>query len=211
VTAARSIGIFGGTFNPPHTGHCICAQEAVVQLGLDKVLLVPAGHAPHRDLDKTADDPGAEHRYALTAAATAGTPHLDVSRVEIDRSGPSYAVDTLSELHANAPEAELTFIVGADMALTFPAWREPGRILELASLAVANRGGTERDVVRETLAQVPGASERVRFFDIPRIDISSTLVRRRVAAGQPIRFLVPDAVADYIAEHNLYRKVPTHA
>ena len=194
------IGILGGTFNPPHIGHLICAQEAWLQLGLDQVLLIPAARPPHKDVE---DEPGAEHRLELCRRAVAGDPRLEVSAVEIDRPGLSYTVDTLEELHTQAPDSELFLIVGGDVAAGLPGWHEPERVLSLARLAVAKRRGTSRDAVDQALAGLPGG-DRAEFFRMPRVGISSTLVRRRVRAGQPIRYLVPDAVSQYIEEHRLY-------
>jgi len=195
------IGLLGGTFNPPHIGHLVCAQDARAQLELDRVLLLPVHAPPHKEV---ADDPGVEHRVALCLAAVGGDDRLGVSRAEADVEGRSYTVDTLSRLHDQCPEDQLTFIVGGDMAHSLPEWREPEAILALAELGVAERDGVEREVVLERLSGVRGARGRVRFFDMPRISVSSTLIRRRVAAGEPIRYLVPDAVADYIARERLY-------
>jgi nicotinate-nucleotide adenylyltransferase len=195
------IGLLGGTFNPPHLGHLVCAQDAWAQLGLDRVLLVPVHAPPHKSI---AGDPGVEHRVALCAAAAGHDERLSVSRVEADVEGPSYTVDTLRRLHDQSPEDQLTFIVGGDMAHSLPQWREPEAIVALAELGVAERSGVRREDIRERLGRIPGAIERVHFFDMPRIDVSSTLIRRRVAAGEPVRYLVPDAVADYIARKRLY-------
>ena len=196
------IGLLGGTFNPPHLGHLVCAQDAWAQLGLDRVLLLPVHTPPHKEAD---GDPGVEHRVALCEAAVAGDERLGVSRAEADAPGRSFTVDTLSRLHDARPEDQLTFIVGGDMAASLPQWREPEAILELCSLGVAAREGVGREQVLERLdRELPGASGHVRFFDMPRIDISSTLIRRRVAAGQPVRYLVPEAVAGYIEREGLY-------
>ncbi len=196
------IGLLGGTFNPPHVAHLVCAQEAWVQLGLDRVLLLPVHTPPHKQAD---GDPGVEHRVALCEAAVAGDERLGVSRAEADVPGRSYTVDTLNRLHEARPEDQLTFIVGGDMAASLPTGREPEAILELSSLGFAAREGVGREHVLERLdRELPGAAGRIQFFDMPRIDISSTLVRRRVAAGQPVRYLVPDAVAGYIQREGLY-------
>jgi nicotinate-nucleotide adenylyltransferase len=196
------LGILGGTFNPPHLGHLVCAQEAHAQLGLDRVLWIPARVPPHKEV---AADPGPEARHELCRLATAGDERFAVERIELERPGRSYTVDTLRALHDRAPEDDLTFIVGGDMARTLPSWREPEVVLELATLGVAERAGAARDDVLGELRALPGARERIRFFDMPRIDVSSSLVRERVAAGRPIRYLVPDAVAGAIAEHGWYR------
>jgi nicotinate-nucleotide adenylyltransferase len=197
------LGIFGGTFNPPHIGHLVCAQEAHRQLGLDRVVLMPAGLPPHKAV---AADPGAEARLELCRLAIGGDERFAVSRLELDRAGRSYTVDTLKALHDESPQDDLTFIVGGDMARSLPTWREPEAVLELATLAVAERAGSEREEIRGELRGLRGASaERVRFFDMPRIDVSSSLVRERVATGRPIRYLVPDAVAGAIAQNGWYR------
>jgi nicotinate-nucleotide adenylyltransferase len=194
------VGILGGTFNPPHVGHLLCAQEARYALLLDEVWLMPANVPPHKEIA----DPGAAHRFEMCRLASEEEEWLGVSRIELDRGGPSYTVDTLREINAQAPGDELTFIVGGDMAATLPQWREPQEILALATVAVAEREGVERAVLREGLARL-GSAERVTFLDIPRVDVSSSMVRERVRDGRPIRHLVPDAVAAYIAEHGLYR------
>jgi nicotinate-nucleotide adenylyltransferase len=193
------VGLLGGTFNPPHIGHLVCAQQAIAQLGLECVLLVPVHEPPHKGVEA---DPGVEHRVELCRRAVAAEDRMEVSRVDADVPGPSFTVDTLRRLHEDRPGDELTFIVGGDMALSLPSWREPEAILELAELGVAEREGVRRADVAERLAGLP---DRVRFFDMPRLDISSSLVRRLVAAGRPIRYLVPDGVAAYIERVGLYR------
>ena len=195
------IGLLGGTFNPPHLGHLVCAQFALDGLGLDRVLLIPVHTPPHKE---AVCDPGVSHRLALCEAAAAGDDRLEVSRAEADVPGRSYTVDTLNRLHEQRPEDHLTFIVGGDMAHSLPAWREPEGILSLAEIGVAGREDLDEDAIRRSLRELAGAENRVRFFDMPRIDISSTLIRRRVAAGLPVRYLVPATVAAYIQREGLY-------
>ena len=195
------IGILGGTFNPPHLGHLAIAQEAHAQLGLDKVVLMPVFAPPHKALD---DDPGPEARYELCHLAVAKDERFAVSRLEIDRGGPSYTVDTLRTIHAGSPGDDLTFIVGGDVAQGLPSWREPEAILELATVAVAEREGIRRQDIAERVSALPGAG-RLVFFDFPRMDISSSQVRRRVREGRPIRYLVPDDVARVIGARGYYR------
>jgi len=195
------VGLLGGTFNPPHIGHLVCAQEAFIQLELDRVILVPVYSPPHKEAER---DPGVDHRVELCRRAVAGDERFEVSRVEADVPGRSFTVDTLKRLHESSPEDDLTFIVGGDMAHALPTWHEPEAVLSLATLGVAERDGVGRTDITEALAGLAGA-ERIRFFDMPRLDISSSLIRRRVAAGQPIRYLVPDAVAAYIDSARLYR------
>ncbi|MET0816757.1 MAG: nicotinate-nucleotide adenylyltransferase [Solirubrobacteraceae bacterium] len=199
------LGLLGGTFNPPHIGHLVCAQEALLAFGLERVLLVPAGVPPHKQVE---DDPGPEQRVAMCEAAVAGDERFAVSRADVDRDGPAYTVELLRALRAASPGDELHFIVGGDMAHSLPTWREPEEVLSLARLAVAEREGVARDDIAERLAGLRGAAERVAFFAMPRIDVSSSLIRRRVAAGLPVRYLVPDAVADHIGRHGLYAAYP---
>jgi nicotinate-nucleotide adenylyltransferase len=195
------VGILGGTFNPPHIGHLVCAQEARAQLGLDRVLLMPVHTAPHKEV---ADDPGPEARLALCRAASAADDELEVSTLEIERGGPSYTVDTLRALHGSREGDELTFIVGGDMASSLPSWREPEAVLELARVAVAEREEHRRQEIAERVGALRGAEQRVVFFTMPRLDISSSDIRRRVAQGHPVRWLVPAGVAEEIEHRGLY-------
>ena len=200
-----SLGILGGTFNPPHVAHLVCARAALEQLGLDRVALVPVAAPPHKPLP---DDPGPEVRLELCRRAAAGEERLEVSDIEVRRGGPSYTVATLEEIHARRPEDELTFIAGGDMAASLPEWREPERVLELARFAVAEREGAEREEIERRTAGLADR-ERIVFFDMPRLDVSSSEVRARVAAGRPIDELVSPAVAAYIYERGLYRTAVT--
>jgi nicotinate-nucleotide adenylyltransferase len=194
------VGILGGAFNPPHLGHLVCAQEARTQLELDRVVLVPVGVAPHRVLE---DDPGPEVRLELAELAVEGDPDMTVSRVELDRPGPSYTADTLAVLRDAAPAEELTLILGGDQAAALPDWHEPERVLGLAQVAAVERVDWAREKIVRSLAGLAGA-ERLRFVNMPLIEISSSDLRRRAAAGLPLRYLVPDRVAGLIAERGLY-------
>jgi len=194
------VGILGGTFNPPHLGHLICAQEAYVRLSLDRVILMPAGEPPHKPLR---EDPGPHHRLELCRRAVTGDERFEVSDLEVLREGPSYTVDTLSELHAREPDSELFLIVGGDVAAGLPTWREPERVLALATLAIAGRRGTSRRAVQAALAGLRGG-ERAEFFRMPAIGVSSTEIRDRVRSGEPLTYFVPEQVAGYIDEHRLY-------
>ncbi len=196
------VGLLGGTFNPPHNGHLLCAQSAAIAMSLDEVRLIPARVPPHKAVP---EDPGVEVRLELCRRAAGPDPLMGVSRVEADRPGPSYTADTLRALHDAEPEHELTFIVGADMALSLKAWREPETVLSLARLAVAERDGVARKEILGALEGLPGVPERVGFFDMPRFDVSSTMIRNRAGAGVPIRHLVPDGVAEYVESRGLYR------
>ena len=195
------VGILGGTFNPPHLGHLVCGQEAYVELGLDLVLLIPALIPPHKPIE---DEPGAEHRLELCRLSIRSDHRFTASDLELLRTGPSYTVDTLSELHSRVSDNELFLIVGGDVAAGLPKWHRPHDVLSLATLAVAKRRGTPKATVEDALERLPGG-ERAHFFTMPRIGVSSTMIRRRVRVGQPVRYLVPDAVEQYIGQHRLYR------
>lgn len=198
------LGVLGGTFNPPHLAHLLCASEAADQLGLNRVLLVPAHEPPHKEVP---DDPGPEIRAALCDLAVAGDDRLEVSRIELERGGRSYTVDTLRALGEAHPGAQLTFIVGGDMALSLPTWFEPAELLRLARLAVAERSGVARqDIVERLTSELGEVQDRIDFFVMPRLDLSSSELRRRVADGRPIRYLVPEPVGARIAELGLYRR-----
>jgi nicotinate-nucleotide adenylyltransferase len=194
-------------FNPPHLGHLVCAQEAHHQLGLDAVLFMPVAVPPHKE---ATEDPGAEHRFELCRLAVRDDERFAVSALEIERGGPSYTVDTLGALRERHPEDELIFIAGGDMAASLPTWREPERVLELADFAVAERRGAVREDVIERWRALGSAVRREpHFLDMPRVDVSSSEIRRRVREGRPIRYLVPDAVAGYIEARGLYRSAVT--
>jgi nicotinate-nucleotide adenylyltransferase len=196
-----AVGILGGTFNPPHLAHLVCASEARAQLALERVVLIPTGVPPHKPMEQ---EPGAAHRLEMCRLAADGhRDWLTVSSIEVDRGGPSYTADTLREIHASQPGDELTFIVGGDMAWSLPSWREPEAILGLASVAVAERAGARREEVRTRLDAMAGAA-RITYIDVPRLDISSSALRRRVREGRPLDYLVPDPVADYIEQRRLY-------
>jgi len=191
-------------FNPPHIGHLALARAAAEQLGLGRVLLTPVLVPPHKPAKW---DPGANHRLAMCRLAIDEDPLLEVCTLELERPGPSYTVDTLRSIHDSNPDAELTLIVGADMARTLASWRSPRKILSLARVAVAEREGSTRHEVSAALAHLDG-SARVAFVDMAPLDISSSLVRRRLTAGEPIDGLVGAEVAGYIAEHELYGRRP---
>jgi nicotinate-nucleotide adenylyltransferase len=199
------IGILGGTFNPPHLGHLVCAQEAYVQLQLDEVLLIPTHMPPHKVL---CEDPGPNHRLELCRLAVGGDERFAVSDMEVRRDGPSYTVDTLEELQATVQDSDLYLILGGDIATGLPQWREPERVLSLSTLAVVDREGTPRAAIEAALDHLSGG-ECVNFFTMPQIAISSTLVRRRLQARQPVRYLVADEVIDYIERHQLYGTAPS--
>lgn len=199
----KRIGVMGGTFDPPHLGHLIMAEEAAVELRLERVLFAPAGMQPFKLGEPVTP---AEHRVRMVELAIGGNPCFALTRADVERPGPSYTVHLLEIIQRQlGREAELFFILGADSLADLPSWREPSRILELARVVAAPRRGA---AVRELSA--PNISparlrDRVIYLDAPVVDVSSTELRDRVREGRPIRYLVPDAVEQYIREHSLYR------
>lgn len=190
-----NIGLFGGTFDPPHTGHLIVAQDALSALGLDAIAFVPAANPPHKR--DTVISP-AELRTRMLELALAGDGRFGIERLELERPGPSYTIDTLRELATRQPEVRWTLLIGADLYAEFRTWRDPAGIRRLARVAVLARPGGHG---MQDPASLAAADLRV---DVTRIDISATDVRRRVAAGLPIRYLVPAAVEKFISEQRLY-------
>lgn len=197
--AAVRLGVLGGTFDPPHTGHLVLAEQAREQLTLDRVLWVPAGD-PWRK--STVEVSPAEDRCAMVRLAIEENPTFELCTLEVDRSGPSYSVDTFSRLAETYRGGELFFILGLDSLRDLPAWREPQRLLELTWLAVAPRAG-ERLTEAELEGLLPGLAERVVWVEMPRIDISATELRRQAAGGHSLRYQVPAPVEAYIREHRL--------
>lgn len=197
----RAVGVLGGAFNPPHVGHLVLAQEAIWELGLDEMILVPTGEAPHKRIEP---EPGAELRLALAEAAVERFGGVRVSDVEVAREGASYAYRTLELLADELPGSELTFVMGADAAAGLESWRRPERVLELARPAVAGRPDVDSAAVDDVFVRL-GAGE-VRTISMPEIGVSSTMIRERVAEGRPVRWLVPPAVAEMIVERGLYRE-----
>jgi len=195
------VGVLGGTFDPIHNGHLIAAEEVRAQLKLDRVVFVPAGLPPHK-LTEHVSSVG--HRLAMVQLAIAGNPYFTVSRVDIDRFGPCYTVDTIRLLRDEwGADVELYFIVGSDSLADLPTWHKPDRLIKLCRLAVVERPGYRVDV-EELERMLPGIASRVHFINSPQIDISSTDIQRRVREGLPIKYQVPEAVEDYIYEHALY-------
>lgn len=178
----------------------MCAQEALAQLELDHVELIPFREPPHRALP---DDVGADVRFEMCELAVADDGRFEVSRIELDRPGPSYTADTLAEIRERHPERTSVLILGGDQAAALPGWHEPERVLALATVAAAERTEWPRERIAEEVAGLAGA-ERILYFDMPRMDVSSSMVRDRAARGEPIRYLVSDKVADYIGTNNLY-------
>lgn len=188
----RRIGVMGGTFDPIHHGHLVAASEVAQSFDLDEVMFVPTG----RPWQKAEVSPS-EHRYLMTVIATASNPRFRVSRVDIDREGPTYTVDTLRDLRGQFPEADLFFISGADAVTQIFDWKDVDQLWELAHFIAVTRPGHEL-----SLSGLSG--EHVSLLEVPALAISSTDCRSRVARGYPVWYLVPDGVVQYIAKHDLY-------
>jgi nicotinate-nucleotide adenylyltransferase len=187
----------GGTFDPIHHGHLVAASEVQAWFDLDEVVFVPTGEPWQKSHREVAP---AEHRYLMTVIATASNPRFTTSRVDIDRGGPTFTIDTLRDLTAQLPDTDLFFITGADALAEIFTWRDAGELFELACFVGCTRPGYEMSP--GTLEGIP--SDRVTIIEIPALAISSTECRDRRAKGEPIWYLVPDGVVQYIAKHNLY-------
>lgn len=194
------LGVIGGTFDPIHLAHLIVAEEARTRFALDKVIFVPAGQPPHKPKHPVSE---AVHRYAMAVLATACNPAFDVSRIEIEREGLSYSVDTIRSLKkAYGSDTEIRFIIGADEALDLPNWHEAESLPALARFVVAPRPGTD---LAELKCRLPSRFyDALDFLPMPTIDISATNLRARVAAGESIKYLVPELVEAYIRKQRLY-------
>ena len=196
-------GVFGGTFDPIHYAHLAVAEAAREAFGLRRILFIPVAQPPHKP-----DRPitSAEDRFAMVEVAIAGNDRFEISRVELDRGGPSYTAETLASLHAADGDERLALILSAESFAELPTWHEPERILELAeTIVVAPRYGYE-EVDEGFLARhFPSSAGRAVFLDGPRIRMSASEVRERAASGRSVRYLVPDAVAAYIGDHGLYQ------
>lgn len=195
------VGVMGGTFDPIHHGHLVAASEVQGWFDLDEVIFVPTGQ-PWQKSHREVSPP--EHRYLMTVIATAANPRFTVSRVDIDRGGPTYTMDTLRDVAAARPGADLFFITGADALTDIFSWRDADELFELAHFVGCTRPGSEMDPA--TLSAIP--SERVTMLEVPALAISSTDCRQRQAEGQPIWYLVPDGVVQYITKHGLYPAEP---
>lgn len=194
------IGVLGGTFDPPHIGHLVIADQACDQLQLDQVWFAPAGDPPHKGDQVTP----IAHRVAMLQLAMQDNPCFALCRVDVERPGPHFSFELMEILNRQYPTYAWHFILGADSFIEMPKWRSPERLFRVARLAVARRPGVpvEADQVERAL---PGILQRVDWVDTPLLDISSTDLRQRVRAGRSLRYVVPEAVACYIQQHQLYR------
>lgn len=197
----KRMGIMGGTFDPIHYGHLAAAEEAWAKLSLDQVVFVVANIPPHKIGEEITP---AKHRYAMVELAIASNPHFFISRVDLDRPGPSYSVDTVRLLKQGwGPDSEIFFIMGMDSLMEIDAWHEPDQLIRLCRLVAVERPGFQPDL--EALeAKVPGIAARTVMIDMPAVDISSSDLRRRVREGLPIKYQVPPEVEEYIHGHGLY-------
>ena len=193
VTRTPRIGVMGGTFDPIHNGHLVAASEVAQNFDLDEVIFVPTGQPWQKDVVSPS-----EHRYLMTVIATASNPRFTVSRVDIDRAGPTYTIDTLRELKNQRPDAELFFITGADALAQILSWRDHDELWDLAHFVAVSRPG-------HVLSTAGLPSDDVSQLEIPALAISSTDCRDRVEHGNPVWYLGPDGVVQYIAKHHLYR------
>jgi nicotinate-nucleotide adenylyltransferase len=194
-------GLFGGTFNPLHNAHLLVAEKALSQFGLREVIFVPCGIPPHKEV---ADGVNKEDRYEMVRRAIAGRPRFSVSRIEIDRAGPSYTIDTIRAMKGEHPEG-LCFIVGADLLSQIETWKEPEALLASVPFIVAPRAGVDMRI----FSAPPFDRAEIHFLDMEEVDLSSTWVREAVREGRGYESYVPPAVADYIKEHGLYRELTT--
>ncbi len=203
----RRIGVMGGTFDPIHYGHLVAAAEAVEEFGLEQVVFVPAGQPPHKQPETVSD---AFHRYMMTVLATVANEMFTVSRIEIDRPGPTYTVDTLTELQRRyGPETELYFITGADAMSQILQWKDGASLFELCHFIAATRPGYGLMAFKKALGPVYNKfKDRIHPLQVPALAISSTDIRRRIREGRSARYLLPDPVWHYIVKNGLYRWNP---
>lgn len=191
----------GGEFNPVHYGHLNAAEQAGREFSLDEVVFVPAGIPPHRDPKILA---AAEHRFRMTVLATSTNPLFSVSKIEIERQGPSFTVDTLKQFNdiyaARSPE--LFFITGYDAVMEIPSWHKPGTIMKLCTVIAASRPGCDESMLEKNIG--PKFFPKIKLLRIPALEVSSTDIRRRVSTGQAIKYLLPESVEEYIIKNRLY-------
>lgn len=204
MISGTRLGIMGGTFDPIHFGHLVTAEEALVQFNLDRVVFMPTG-APVAKAHTAVTS--AEHRYLMTVLATAANPDFHVSRMEIDRPGPTYTVDTLKALRQqHGPGAELFFITGADAVFEIVTWKDAAQIADLVTFIAVTRPGYDLAAARASYESGP-TRFRIEYIEVPALAISSTDIRERVARRRPIRYLTPETVCAYIQKHALYSEM----
>lgn len=202
ASGRKRIGVFGGTFDPPHLGHLVAAETVREVHDLDEVIFIPAGVPPHKGAQVTA----ARHRFLMTVLSVVGHPDFTVSRIELDRPPPSFTVDTLRQLRSERDDIdELYFILGADALLELHTWKEPEEVLSLCRMVAVTRPGFSLEQLAARLGELyTRHRERILITTIPALDVSASDIRRRVREGRSIRYLVPDMVRDYILSNKLY-------
>lgn len=197
-------GVLGGTFDPIHNGHLAVAEKVLVRLDLDEILFVPSGQPWLKPVNPSAS---AQDRLEMVRLSLAGKPYFKISTIEVEKNGPSYSVDTISRLKDQQSRDELYFIIGWDNLSDLPRWKEPTRLISLCRLVAVPRPGYPSPDLVSLDAKVPGLSERVILMEEPVIDISSSVIRDRVALGLSIHGVVPETVERYIREHRLYIRI----
>ena len=198
------IGIFGGTFNPPHLGHLLLAQAALEEAALDRMVFVPCGNPPHKETRGLTD---AAHRFEMTRLAICGNPSFEISDIEIRSDAPSYTAKTLEQLKRKYPDDTLCFIVGADSLCEMEGWYHPGEIFSRAEIIAACRGGENRgDIERAAELYREKYNATVRCIAMPEVEISSSDIRQRLTDGRTVRYMLPERVIDYINKTGIYRR-----
>ncbi|MBH1940972.1 nicotinate-nucleotide adenylyltransferase [Mobilitalea sibirica] len=199
------VGIMGGTFNPVHNGHLILAENAYEQIGLDNVIFMPTKNPPHKNITELVSE---EHRYNMVRLAVMENPHFTLSDMELSRKGVTYTADTLSILKDKNPDDSYYFIVGADSFFMLQTWKDPQTIFNLSTIIVAGRDRINQDDMEQQLNfLVKTYHANVEFLDMPNIDISSAMIRERIANNQSVKYYVPDSVWAYIIKHYLYTRI----
>lgn len=199
----EKIGILGGTFDPVHLGHLIIAEEVRSNVGLDKILFVPAGVPWMRENEGVS---AGKHRLNMVDLAVKSNPHFQSSSIEIDRQGVTYTADTLETLREDLDhEVELSFIMGMDVLEKFHLWKSPETVVELCSLVIVNRPGNQAVDVNEVVKKYPEAGAKLRIINVPRMEISSSEIRERVRQEKSLKYLVSEEVIEYIDQNNLYK------
>ena len=199
----EQIGLFGGTFDPPHLGHLILASEAYSQLGLNRLLWVLTPDPPHKQ-DQSITS--ITHRLAMVKLAIDGNPHFELSRVELDRPGPHYTLDTIDLIADNFPEADITPIIGSDSLRDLPTWNRPNELLQACHWVGVMRRPGEQENLEVLENDLPGISSKVHYVDAPLLEIASREIRSRVADGKPFQYYLHPAVYEYILENHLYQQ-----
>lgn len=198
----KKIGLMGGTFNPIHIGHLVIAEEIRNSLNLDKVIFIPTGNPPHKDNKGLIS---AKHRYIMTLLATSSNPCFDVSDIEVKKSSTSYSVDTIKEFKKKYPNSELYFITGADAILEIETWKNTKELLGLCKFIAATRPGYKIKELKKGIKKLENKyNQKISYVSVAPLDISSTYIRKRIKAKKTVKYILPDAIIQYIKKNNLY-------